>query len=238
MKRMVQKGSAENIFQDASEGLARWSPRIKQFGLGTDLGGHLPGLRSGSVPDTTLYNRMYGKKRWAYSTIYSISIGEGELLTTPVHMANLASIMANRGWFVTPHTVLDIGGKGKPEGLDSLVETGVSSAAFIPIIHAMQSVVDSHEGTGTRAHVPGITVCGKTGTVQDGDRETHSVFMAFAPKENPTIALSVYVENAGSGGDWAAPIASLMIEQFLKGSIAQKEKEKRIFQTSYPFPEQ
>lgn len=238
MKRMVQKGSAENIFQDASEGLARWSPRIKRFGLGTDLGGHLPGLRSGSVPDTTLYNRMYGRKRWAYSTIYSISIGEGELLTTPVHMANLASIMANRGWFITPHTVLDIGGKGKPEGLDSLVETGVSSAAFIPIIQAMHSVVDSPEGTGTRAHVPGITVCGKTGTVQDGARETHSVFMAFAPKENPTIALSVYVENAGSGGDWAAPIASLMIEQFLKGSIAQKEKEKRILQTSYPFPEQ
>jgi penicillin-binding protein 2 len=237
MKRMVQPGDSENIFQDASDGLARWSPRIKQFGLGTDLGGHLSGLRSGSVPDTAIYNRMYGSKRWAYSTIYSISIGEGELLTTPVHMANLASIMANRGWFITPHTVLDIGGNGKPEALDSLVETGVTPSAFLPIIQAMQAVVESPQGTGTKARVPGITVCGKTGTVQDGDRETHAVFMAFAPKDNPRIALSVYVENAGSGGDWAAPIASLMIEQYLKGSIAQTEKEQLILQATYPFPE-
>ncbi len=238
MKRMVQTGKSNNIFQDASDGLARWSPRIKQFGLGTDLGGHLPGLRSGSVPDTTLYNRMYGDKRWAYSTIYSISIGEGELLTTPVHMANLASIMANRGWFITPHTVLDIGGKGKPASLDSLVQTGVNPSAFAPIIQAMQEVVESAEGTGIQAQVPGITVCGKTGTVQDGDRETHSVFMAFAPKDNPRIALSVYVENAGSGGDWAAPIASLMMEQFLNGSVTQKEKEQRILRATYPFSEQ
>jgi penicillin-binding protein 2 len=238
MKRMIQTGDSESIFQDAADGLARWSPRIKNFGLGTDLGGHLPGLRSGSVPDTTLYNQMYGRKRWAYSTIYSISIGEGELLTTPVHMANLASIMANRGWFITPHTVLSIGDQGKPEALDSLVETGINSTAFVPIIEAMQSVVESPEGTGIRAQVPGITVCGKTGTVQDGNRETHSVFMAFAPKENPKIALSVYVENAGSGGDWAAPIASLMVERFLKGSISQNQKEKRILQTTYPFPEQ
>ena len=181
---------------------------------------------------------MYGDKRWAYSTIYSISIGEGELLTTPVHMANLASIMANRGWFITPHTVLDIGGKGKPASLDSLVQTGVNPSAFAPIIQAMQEVVESAEGTGIQAQVPGITVCGKTGTVQDGDRETHSVFMAFAPKDNPRIALSVYVENAGSGGDWAAPIASLMMEQFLNGSVTQKEKEQRILRATYPFSEQ
>ena len=237
MKRMVQGGRSDNIFQDASEGLALWSPRIKKFGIGTDLGGHLSGLRSGSVPDTTLYNRMYGKKRWAYSTIYSISIGEGELLTTPVHMANLAVIMANRGWFITPHTVLDIGGKGKPQSLDSLVQTGVDPAAFRPIIQAMEAVVASSEGTGTKARVPGITVCGKTGTVQNGERATHAVFMAFAPKENPRIALSVYVENAGSGGDWAAPIASLMMEQFLTGSISQVEKEEHILESTYPFPE-
>jgi penicillin-binding protein 2 len=109
--------------------------------------------------------------------------------------------------------------------------------AFNPIIQAMAAVVASSEGTGTKARVPGINVCGKTGTVQDGERATHSVFMAFAPKENPRIALSVYVENAGSGGDWAAPIASLMMEQFLTGSVSQTEKEEHILQSTYPFPE-
>ena len=114
----------------------------------------------------------------------------------------------------------------------------MNPSAFAPIIQAMQEVVESAEGTGIQAQVPGITVCGKTGTVQDGDRETHSVFMAFAPKDNPRIALSVYVENAGSGGDWAAPIASLMMEQFLNGSVTQKEKEQRILRATYPFSEQ
>ncbi len=237
MKRMVQSGKSESIFKDASEGLSRWTPRIKQFGLGTDLGGILPGLRSGSVPDTALYDRMYGTKRWAYSTIYSISIGEGELLTTPVHMANLAAIMANRGWYRTPHSVLDVGGKGKPEHLDSLVHTGVSDYAFGPIVNAMQTVIESVQGTGAKARVPGITVCGKTGTVQDGERQTHSVFMAFAPRDNPQIALSVYVENAGSGGDWAAPIASLIIEKYLTGEVTQPAKEQLILNATYPFPE-
>jgi len=159
------------------------------------------------------------------------------LLTTPVHMANLAAIMANRGWYRTPHSVRDVGGKGKPEHLDSLVHTGVSDYAFGPIVNAMQTVIESAQGTGGKARVPGITVCGKTGTVQDGERQTHSVFMAFAPRDNPQIALSVYVENAGSGGDWAAPIASLIIEKYLTGEVTQSAKEQLILSATYPFPE-
>lgn len=234
MRRMIQKEGSGNIFQNAHNGLANWSSAVRQFGLGTDLGGNFPGLRSGTVPDTTYYDNLYGRRRWAYSTIYSISIGEGELLTTPLHMANLASILANRGFYKEPHVVREIGEAGKPAGMDDRVESGVSSVHFQPVIDAMEGVVNSRDATGRRASTPNITVCGKTGTVQDG-QGNHSVFIAFAPKDNPQIALSIYVENAGAGGDWAAPIASLMIEQYIKGAVTQKDKESRVMNATYPF---
>ena len=214
--------------------MGEWTKSIERFGFGTDLGGNFPGLRSGSVPDTTLYDKLYGKKRWAYSTIYSISIGEGELLTTPLHMANLAATIANQGEFRTPHVVQSIGLNGKPAGTDSLVQTGISRQLFEPIIEAMNAVTESKEGTAPLARVPGVKVCGKTGTVQDS-KGNHSVFIAFAPVENPKIALSVYVENAGAGGDWAAPIASLLMEKYLKGSVKQVNKELRVIRATYPF---
>ena len=236
MKRMIQDGSSGNIFRDAHNNLGAWSESIRAFGMGTNLGGHFPALRSGTVPDTTDYDRMYGRKRWAYSTIYSISIGEGELLTTPIHMANLAAVLANRGHYVTPHVIQHIGDLGKPEEMNQRFDTGIDSIHFETVIRAMAQVVTAEDGTGSRAQVPGFDVCGKTGTVQNS-QGNHSVFIAFAPKNNPQIALSVYVENAGSGGDWAAPIASLMIERYLNGTVEQREKEDRILQATYPFPE-
>jgi penicillin-binding protein 2 len=234
MRRMIQPRKTTNIFTEARQELNKWTASIERFGLGTDLGGNFPGLRSGSVPDTTLYDKLYGRKRWAFSTIYSISIGEGELLTTPLHMANLAAILANRGAFRTPHVVQSIGSNGKPSGTDSLVRTGISRELFEPVIKAMNAVTESDEGTAPLARVPGIKVCGKTGTVQDS-KGNHSVFIAFAPAENPRIALSVYVENAGAGGDWAAPIASLMMEKYLKGNVEQADKELRVVRGTYPF---
>lgn len=237
MRRMIEGRRATNFFDDAALGLGQWTQNVKRFGFGTNLGGQLPGGRSGLVPDTTYYDRVYGERRWAYSTIYSISIGEGELLATPLHMANMAAILANRGWYRTPHAVRDIGGQGKPMGSDSLIETGVAVRHFKPIISAMEQVISAPTGTGWRARIPGISVCGKTGTVQDDPRLEHSVFMAFAPKDNPTIALSVYVENAGSGGRWAAPIASLLIEQYLTDSIADTDRLQAIRNATYPFPE-
>ena len=229
MKRMIQDGSTGSIFSDAHKNLAEWSSSIRKFGLGTDLGGHFPALRSGTVPDTTDYDRMYGRKRWAYSTIYSISIGEGELLTTPLHMANLAATLANRGHYITPHAV-----RGS-DGIER-IETGIAPELFTSVIRAMSTVITAADGTGRRAETPGVEVCGKTGTVQNPDGN-HSVFIAFAPKDNPKIALSVYVENAGAGGDWAAPIASLMIDKYLNGAPRQSEKEQRILAATYPFPD-
>lgn len=237
MRRMVQGRRSTNLFEDASLGLGNWTNRIKQFGFGTDLGGQLPGIKAGSVPDTAYYNRVYGNRRWAYSTIYSISIGEGELLTTPIQMANLAAIISNRGWYRTPHAVKSIGSFGKPEGSDSLMETGVRPELFDPVIEAMQQVVEGVGGTGGRARTPGITICGKTGTVQNTNALEHSVFMAFAPKDNPQIAISVYVENAGSGGAWAAPIAAQLIEQYLMDSLSNPVREARILAARDPFPE-
>ncbi len=236
MKRFVERQEVSSRFEDAAIGLGRWTERIKGFGFGTDLGGHLPGTRAGLVPDTTYYDGVYGHRSWAYSTIYSISIGEGELLVTPLQIANVAAIIANRGWYRTPHAVRDVGGRGKPEGLDDIVETGIDPALFQPVIEAMQTVVEQPGGTARRARVPGLEICGKTGTVQDDPRLEHSVFMAFAPKDNPQIAISVYVENAGAGGRWAAPIASLLIERYLNDTLHNPEREARILAASHPFP--
>ena len=236
MKRFVERQEVSSRFEDAAIGLGRWTERIKGFGFGTDLGGHLPGTRAGLVPDTTYYDGVYGRRSWAYSTIYSISIGEGELLVTPLQIANVAAIIANRGWYRTPHAVRDVGGRGKPEGLDDLVETGIDPALFQPVVEAMQTVVEQPGGTARRARIPGLEICGKTGTVQDDPRLEHSVFMAFAPKDSPQIAISVYVENAGAGGRWAAPIASLLIERYLNDTLHNPEREARILAASHPFP--
>jgi len=228
MRRVVLKGKDPNPLVDAAIGLDRWNELIKEFGFGSHLGGHIPGARNGSIPSSEYYNGVYGKKRWGYSTIYSISIGEGELLTTPLQMANLACIIANRGHYIEPHAVRDIGGRGKPEDGGESKTTRVASKHFEPVINAMQQVIEDQSGTGRRAYVEGLTICGKTGTVQNGDLEDHSVFIAFAPRKNPQIALSVYVEYAGSGGSWAAPIAGSLIEHYLVDSIADQAKVDRI----------
>ena len=234
MRRGVSQHPELDKFDNARLGLGWWTERIKDFGLGTTLGGHIPGTRPGLVPDTTYYDNIYGKRHWTYRTIYSISIGEGELLATPLHMANLAAIMANRGWYMEPHLVRDIGGKGKPEELLKRHDVGVDEAHFDPILDAMQMVIEDRTGTGKRAYTKGITTCGKTGTVQNRNKADHSVFMALAPRENPRIALSVYVENAGAGGDWAAPIAGLLVEKYVNGNIQSTEREARILDATYP----
>jgi penicillin-binding protein 2 len=230
MRRVVQRGRDENPLVDASMGLKIWNKRIKEFGFGTKLGGHIPGTRAGAIPNPSYYDNIYGKNHWGFRTIYSIAIGEGELLTTPLQIANLAAIIANRGHFIEPHPIRDIGGRGKPWGLDSMHEMSVDVKYFESVIDAMQNVIEDVHGTASRAKVEGITICGKTGTVQNGDFEDHSVFMAFAPRENPQIALSVYVEYAGAGGSWAAPIAGLLIEKYLTDSVKYTARENRIIE--------
>lgn len=231
-KRLINRGKSNSYFEDSAIGLEAWEKRVRKFGLGERLALDLSNLKSGSVPGVGLYDRIYGKRRWAFSTIYSLSIGQGELEVVPIQMANLAAIFANRGYYVEPHIVKQFDGE-----LDSMIShatrnTEIDRDLFEPIIDAMQWVVDKPGGTARRARIDSMAVCGKTGTAENPHGEDHSVFIAFAPRENPKIAIAVYVENAGFGGTWAAPIASLMMEKFIRGSISDSLKEDRVLQAN------
>jgi penicillin-binding protein 2 len=228
-KRMVQRGHYSSIFKDAAYGLNLWQERVKLFGLGVKLETDLPNLKRGNVPDVAFYDRWYGSNRWAFSTIYSVAIGEGEMLVVPIQMANLAAIIANRGYFYTPHLIKSIGSDSvKREAFTVKHQTEVEPEYFDPVIEAMYKVVNESGGTARRARMDSVEVCGKTGTVQNDPWPDHSVFIAFAPRENPKIAIAAYVEYSDFGGTWAAPISSLMIEQYLYGEVKRTEKEKRI----------
>ncbi len=228
-KRLIQRGEHSSIFKDSEAGLKKWRESVMKFGFGKPLNIDVRGEKGGQVPGTSLYNKWYGEGRWAFSTIYSNSIGEGELLVVPIQMANLAAAIANKGFFYTPHLVKSFGeSEDVREEYTIKNSTGIKSSYFDLVQDAMYSVVNVTGGTARRARIKDIDVCGKTGTVQNGDYPDHSVFIAFAPKDDPQIAIAVYVEYAGFGGTWAAPIASLMIENYLTGEISNERKEKRI----------
>ena len=233
-KRLIQRGDNTSVFKDANMGLQTWQERVKLFGFGVQLKTDLPGLKTGLVPTPEFYNKWYGENRWAFSTIYSNSIGEGELQVVPIQMANLAAIIANKGYYYQPHLIKSIGEDSiKRPKFTQKFDTEVDPKYFEPIVKAMFKVVNESGGTARKARMDSIIVCGKTGTVQNDPWPDHSVFMAFAPMENPKIAVAVYVEYSGYGGDWAAPISSLMIEQYLTGEIKRKDKQKRITNASF-----
>lgn len=233
-KRLIQRGDNTSIFKDANMGLQTWQERVKLFGFGVQLKTDLPGLKMGLVPTPEFYNKWYGENRWAFSTIYSNSIGEGELQVVPIQMANLAAIIANKGYYYQPHLIKSIGEDSvKRSEFTQKFDTEVDAKYFEPIVKAMYKVVNERGGTARRARMDSIIVCGKTGTVQNDPWPDHSVFMAFAPMENPKIAVAVYVEYSDYGGTWAAPISSLMIEQYLTGEIKRKDKQKRITNASF-----
>jgi penicillin-binding protein 2 len=218
-QRIINQRESSNTFKDTEIGLEVWARYMKSFGFGVKLETDIPSIKSGYIPDVPFYNRYHGEGRWAYSTIYSIAIGQGEVLVIPLQLANFASILANRGYFVTPHFIKGI---TKIGNIDRHYRkrnyTLVDSVHFVPVVDAMQRAVEPG-GTGTAAQVKDIIVCGKTGTAQNPHGEDHSVFIAFAPKDNPKIAIIVYVENGGWGGTVAAPIAGMMIEKYLNGSV-------------------
>lgn len=226
-RRIIQQGKYKSIYKDSPYGLTVWDDYMGRFGFGQRLGIDLPNVRSGRIPDTAFYNKRYGEGRWAFSTIYSNSIGQGEVEVVPIQMANLACIVANRGYYITPHLVRYYG----PDSTRNAEfyerhETGINPAYFEIAANGMYDVVHGAGGTARRANIPDIDVCGKTGTAQNiGD--DHSVFISFAPKNNPQIAVAVYVENArGGGGYWAAPIASLVIEKYIRGEVTRKDVER------------
>jgi penicillin-binding protein 2 len=234
MQRVVEGGrNPKNRFKDAQIGLGLWREQIMKFGFGTNLSTDIPGVKKGLVPSPEYYDRAYGKESWNFSTIYSISIGEGEMLVTPIQMCNLACIVANRGYYYSPHTVKKVGLNGAPRPeFSQKNDVGIRPEYFDVVISAMEKVVGPG-GTANGAKLQDIVICGKTGTVQNEPRKDHSVFVCFAPKDNPKIALAVYVENCGFGGTWAAPIASLMIEQYLNDAIKNVERETHILEQNF-----
>lgn len=232
-KRIILQRRDKNLFKDSELGLQAWSDKVKMFGLGVKLKTDIPSVNKGYVPDVKFYDKWYGKGRWAFSTIYSLSIGQGELGVIPLQMANLAAIVANRGYYYTPHFIKRTEKKNSiPFRFKVRNKVGIHKDFFEPIVDGMYRVVQETGGTAWRGRIKGVEVCGKTGTAQNPHGEDHSVFIAFAPKDNPKIAIAVYVENAGFGGTWAAPIASLMMEKYLTDSISNSYKEQRILEAN------
>ncbi|MCR5588997.1 MAG: penicillin-binding protein 2 [Bacteroidales bacterium] len=228
-RRVIQQGKYRSNTKDSRYGLTVWREYMLRFGFGQKLDIDLPktGMSSGTIPDTAYYDRWYGRDGWAFSTIYSNSIGQGEVTVVPIQMANLAAIVANHGWYITPHVVRFYGTDSiQDEKYKIHHETGIKKEYFDIAADGMFDVVHVAGGTARRARVDGLDICGKTGTAENYGND-HSVFIAFAPKNNPKIALAVYVENAqGGGGTWAAPIAGLIIEKYLNGEVKRKDVEK------------
>lgn len=231
-RRIIQQGKKKNAFEDAEIGLHLWEEYMHSFGLGVPLETDIFGMRPGVIPNVAFYDRWYGKHRWQWSTIRSISIGQGEVKLTPLQMANIAAIMANGGWYYTPHFVKSIGDDGPLPEFKKKHYTMVDEHYYPMIQEGMRRVVNEAGGTAGRARIKDIIVAGKTGTAQNPQGKDHSVFIAYAPFENPKIAVSVFIENAGFGGTWAGPVASLMIEKYLKGEISDLAKEKRILEAN------
>ncbi|MBS3806706.1 MAG: penicillin-binding protein 2 [Bacteroidales bacterium] len=216
-KRILQDAEFESI----SKAFTNWKSHLQSFGLGDKLNIDLPSEVAGFLPTVDYYNKYYGKNRWGYLNVISLAIGQGELGITPVQMANTTSAIANRGHFYTPHIVKRIEGEETiQQRFQQKHETMVDSVYFEEVIEGMDLAVNGEPGTGSTARtarVDSITVCGKTGTAENPHGKDHSIFIAFAPKDDPQIALAVYIENGGFGATWAAPTAKLMIEKYLKG---------------------
>ncbi len=220
-------------FGSVENGFSVWKRHVESFGYGNKLNIDLPHELKGIVPSVAFYNKYFRKGGWNSLTIISLAIGQGELSVTPLQMANLASIIANRGYYITPHVVKKIEGLSIDTIYRERHTTTIDPKYFVYIIEGMDLAVNGAPGSGSTARIaalPDIKICGKTGTAQNPHGADHSVFFAFAPKDDPKIAISVYVENAGFGATWAAPIASLMIEKYLKDSISRPFLEQYVLQ--------
>ncbi|MVO08987.1 penicillin-binding protein 2 [Flavobacterium sp. TP390] len=225
-------------FKNSSKGVDVWSNHVKSFGLGNYMGTDLPIGKKGNIPTSKTYERLYPNGGWRGSTIISNGIGQGEILTTPLQLANMMAVVANKGYYFTPHIVKKI----KDQSLDKKFTTKhvstVDSRHFEPVIEGLADVYN--KGTAASLKVKDMQICGKTGTAENKIRvagktyqlKDHSIFVAFAPKENPTIAIAVFVENGYWGNRWAGPIATLMIEKYVNGEITRTDLETRMLNGS------
>ncbi|MBU3821221.1 penicillin-binding protein 2 [Flavobacteriaceae bacterium XHP0103] len=218
-------------YDDASEGMDVWSNHIKSFGLGDYLGYDLVNGSPGKIPDGAFYDKWYPDFNWGSPTTISNAIGQGEVIATPIQLANMVAAIANRGYFYTPHIIKHIEGQPIDEKYTTPKHTTIDKKNFEPVIEGMFDVFN--KGTAESLQVPDIEICGKTGTAENFTKidgvttqlTDHSIFVAFAPKDNPKIAIAVFVENGYWGSRFAGRIASLMIEQHIKGTITRKDLE-------------
>lgn len=213
-----------NHFSTPAEGLEAFRNHLLEMGIGKKIGADIYSEKEGNVPTVASYDRIYGAGHWNAVTIRSLSIGQGELLLTPLQLANMVSTVANRGYYVAPHlvrSIQNIDGSEKVLEFEKNIMTA-SRNKFDLIADGMEKVVES--GTAQIAKIDSVIICGKTGTIQNPHGEAHGAFVAFAPKENPKIAIAVYIENSKWGASYAAPIASLIVEKYLKKSISKRRQ--------------
>jgi penicillin-binding protein 2 len=211
-------------YSSIRESFDSWREYLLSFGFGNYLGSDFNNELKGLVPTKQTYDRIYGERGWNSLTLISMSIGQGELGTTPLQMANMTAAIANRGYYYTPHITKEVEGDFDIDSkFKEKYRTKIDSIYFERVIEGMDLAVNGEAGSGSTARsakIPGIIVCGKTGTAQNPHGEDHSIFIAFAPKDNPKIAIAVYIENGGYGSTWAAPTAKLMMEKYLNDSIS------------------
>lgn len=229
-KRTIDK------YKKPKDGVDAWSKHLKSFGLGNFMGYDLPTGRKGHIPTSKFYERFYPNGGWRSSTIISNSIGQGEVSMTPIQLANMMATIANRGYYYTPHIIKNIKGRKIDAKYTTKHVTTIDRKHFDPIVNGLFDVYN--HGTAYGLGVPGLEICGKTGTAENfakinGKRvqlEDHSEFVAFAPRIQPKIAIAVIVENGHYGNTWAGPIATLMIEKYLNKKITRKDLEKRMLE--------
>jgi penicillin-binding protein 2 len=227
-------------FDTPTIGMNTWNKHVESFGLGNFLGYDLPIGRKGLIPDADYYDKWYPNNKWTATYTLSNAIGQGEVLTSPIQLANMTAAIANRGFYYTPHIVKNIKGETIDEKYTTKHVTTIDKKHFEPIVQGLFDVFENKKGTAYSSRVKGIEICGKTGTAEnytkiDGKRvklTDHSIFIAFAPKDNPKIAIAVFVENGYWGSRWAGPIATLMIEKYLNGETQRKYLEDRMINGS------
>jgi penicillin-binding protein 2 len=225
-------------YETSAKGTTVWSNHVKSFGLGNYLGYDLKIGNKGRVPDGEYYNKWYPDFNWGSTTIISNAIGQGEVETTPIQLANMAAAIANRGYFFTPHIIKSINDEAIDLKYTTPKYTTINKEHFEPIIQGMFDVYN--KGTAKHLQIPGIEICGKTGTAENYIKidsiktqlSDHSIFVAFAPKNNPKIAIAVFVENGYWGGRFAGRIASLMIEKYIKGEVTRNDLENWVLSHS------
>lgn len=230
-RRTMLQREDNNMYVDSRIGFNKWRDYVGRFGLGEKLGLDIPNEKTGFIPTVDYYDRIYGTRRWKFSNIYSMSIGQGELLVTPLQMANLGALLANKGHYYTPHLMRKVGEEGALQF--ERHDVGIDSAHFQSVLEGMELVVRA--GSGRRAYVRDLQVCGKTSTVENPG-EDHSGFMGFAPLDDPKIAIAVYVENAGWGGRAAAATAGLLIEKYLTGEVRRTWMENYVLKGDFSDP--